>query len=138
MDKKIIVQLILPVRGDERSVEKAKAAKAYYEKRGFEVVDPHVIAAAVTDENGAENEAKTQAFCKYQLADADLAVLLPGWENSEGCQNEIIFATAHGIPLYFHKSNIRVFFNTYQRVEIESQRPGDIITPEVMCNEKEV
>jgi F0F1-type ATP synthase gamma subunit len=39
MTQKLTIQLILPVRKDEQSAEKARAAKAYYEKRGFEVVN---------------------------------------------------------------------------------------------------
>ncbi len=134
---RMIAQLIMPVRKDPESHRKALEAVAYYDALGFDVFNPHDMPKII---NGLSvvNEAKVQAGCLYHLAFADLAVILPGWESSEGCINEITFATAHGIPLYFYKSNIRVFFNTNTQVEIESQAPGDIITPEVMYGRKEV
>lgn len=138
MEKELTLQVILPVRNDPRSRKKAIEAKKYYEARGFKVITPFDIASSVEDIEGHHHEGKIQASCLYFLSDADLAVILPVWEYSQGCINEIIFATTHGIPLYFYRSNIRVFFNTKASVEIESQRPGELIDASTILNQKEV
>lgn len=136
MTKKLTLQLILPVREDLYSREKAKKAQAFYEAMGFGVNNPHEIAEITTKTNGYFNEAKVQVNCLGLLSEADLAVVLPGWKNSEGCTTEIIFATKHGIPLYLYKSNIRVYFNSHEEAILASKAPeaGKIIIPDDSAN----
>lgn len=136
MTKPLALQLILPVRKDNGSADKAAEAEKYYSARGFDVFNPLDMPKILSD-LATPTEPRIQAACLYHLAFTDLAVVMPGWATSEGCINEIAFATTHGIPLYFYKSNIRVFFDANIIVKIESQAPGDIITPDVLYDGKE-
>lgn len=138
MSKRLTLQLILPVRKDDQSEVKAMAAEDYYRKKGFHVNNPHRIAREVNNSTGYVHEGRVQAMCLHYLADADLVIIMPGWEYSDGSVMEIAFATEHGIPLYYHKSNMQVFFNTRTEVFEESQVPGDILTPDTILNGKEV
>lgn len=133
--KKQILQLIIPVRNDNDSDSKAKEAKKYYEELGFEVWDPHEIANNIQAEEAytLRTEAKIQSTCLFMLAEADLAVVMPGWKTSEGCRNEIHFASRHDIPLYLHSNGKRSYF--YTNVEATYEHIVDNDTIENMISE---
>lgn len=136
---RMIVQLIMPVRKDPESFLKARKAVEYYEGLGFEVYDPHEIAGNIMAKEGytLRTEAKIQATCLFMLAEANLAVVFPGWKSSDGCMNEINFASSHDIPVYSHESGKRIYF--YSGLDAAYQHIADHDTIENMItNGKEV
>ncbi|MGN1230165.1 MAG: DUF4406 domain-containing protein, partial [Prevotella sp.] len=101
MKKKQKIYLSGPI-GDNPDMNEVTARfgayQAYFEKQGFEVVNPL--------NNGLKADASRIAHMKADirlLLDCDVIHLQPGWKSSDGCWCEKIVASQCGIVASFAK-----------------------------------
>lgn len=109
--------------------EKNKAefckAQAHYMSEGFFVINPHEIGETMyfvmTRTHGKEPIERYYIAEDLQyLGHCDMMVLLPGWENSKGCNIEIAFATQYDIPIYQAYTERKMNFSTQIINKVES------------------
>jgi hypothetical protein len=109
------VYLSGPISGCE-SVSKEIFAEAekIYEDAGFFVLNPHnlgniLMARSIAHERGLPTPADYLAYdIHIMVMHADIIVLLPGWEDSYGCCQELTAAVAKNmrIRLFMHETDL--------------------------------
>lgn len=74
-------------------------------KHGFIVFNPHELCKGIP----AKKWKKCMRICIKKLMDADMVVLLDGWDKSRGASIENNLATAIGIPCILVAEILEVF-----------------------------
>lgn len=83
----------------QHNIEVAREAMVQLLAEGFAVLCPHTLTAGLekeprlTYEHFMSNDFEWLGLC-------DRALLLPGWENSNGSKLEVDFCKAQGIPMF--------------------------------------
>ncbi|HAN19654.1 MAG: hypothetical protein A2X13_14560 [Bacteroidetes bacterium GWC2_33_15] len=149
--KRKTIYLSIPITGIENSIEsreKAALTQANYERQGFIVNNPHVIADELTEIlNRIPIEAEKMAADIDYLAQSDLMVLFPGWQQSVNCRLEIAFASIYNIPIWEagtdHRINFKIklepnIIHTCKDSWIFNPMHSDGNDPEINIMEKEL
>lgn len=79
-----------PITGDKNYKLKFRAAKQQLEARGYDVINPAEL-DEVIPVRSMPSEQILQT-CTFLIGQCDAVIVLPGWENSLGCQREVGFA----------------------------------------------
>lgn len=94
-----IAYVIGPYRGKtinetRANIRKAETAAVELWKMGYAVICPHLNSAFM---DGVCSDDEILGRYKEILKRCDIAILLPGWGNSEGSKVEFYIAEGHGI-----------------------------------------
>lgn len=92
----MIVYLSGPMSGVENYRETFEAAARELTAAGHTVINPAEILQVAPE--AAASRASFLLIDLHLLASAEAMLLLPGWEESTGCQAEFAFCRAVGIP----------------------------------------
>lgn len=147
--KRKTIYLSIPITGVEKeSRETAAIAQINYERQGFVVNNPHVIADELVEMlDRVATEAEKMAADIDYLAQSDLVLLFPGWQNSNGCRLEIAFAAIYNIPVWEAGTDRRIDFkvnlepiikHTYKDAWIYNAMHEDANEPEINIMNKEL
>lgn len=88
-------------RGETLNIRAAGDVAFSLWQLGVAIICPHLNTAHFSCTN-VPDEVWLQGDLEL-LSRSDFAVVLPGWEDSEGSKAEIRFAEEHGIPLFYHE-----------------------------------
>ncbi|MBI9052498.1 MAG: DUF4406 domain-containing protein [Bacteroidales bacterium] len=107
--------LSLPITGCEmQSVVEASEAQNVFERKGYEVINPHDIKRDLTETlNRIPLEIEIMGADLYSISQCDAMILLPGWQNSKGCNLEIRFALDYNIPIYDYQTMKKIIFDSH-------------------------
>ncbi len=103
--EKVKIYLSGPISGiPNDNIDGVEKAYVYYNIQGFEVINPHHIAAALNDDYMLEGLGKPSytdylAMCIANLNECNILILLDGYKKSFGACMEIAFALKKGLPV---------------------------------------
>lgn len=102
------------------------AAAADWRREGWEVTNPAEMDEALDGFNAKTDAAKPHEHYMRRdlpaLCNCDAIALLPGWERSKGCRNEVLVAKMCGLEFYDATTFVRISTEQPETILEEAQR----------------
>jgi hypothetical protein len=105
MKTKKRIYLSIPISGQEaKSRLKAAQLQKHFEEQGYEVVNPHEMADYINQLHRLLGKPKPtwseyMAVCLPAVESCQVIYFCKGWEESDGCASEYIYASRAGLEL---------------------------------------